>query len=368
MERHLERLKGLRFEMGPIRPPNEGGSSSLLLRVTRNCPWGKCAFCYAVFYDRQPFQIRPVNEVKGDIETIRLIFEELKRLRDVLGGLNWVQSFLEAYLPYGDDEIALQNFHCIFSVFHWFACGAKTVFLQDADSLLMRTSQLVEILRHLKAVFPSVERITSYARAKTLARKSEDELVQLREAGLSRLHVGLESGDDEVLKMVNKGVTSSEHVMAAKKALRAGFEISEYVMPGIGGRLRWRQHALNTARALNEINPTSIRFRRFVPRRGTPLFDEWSKGLFQLLKPHELLLEIRTLIENLNVDSRVCFDHFINPAYKIGNSIVPLFKQDYQGYKFPEEKEEVLKLIDYGLSIDESLWVTTEELVNLPHI
>jgi len=365
---YVNKMKDLHFEIGPIRPPNEGGANSLLLRITRNCPWSRCAFCYGTPYGRQPFQIRRVDEIKREIDTIKLIFNVIDDINRALGGIDWVQSFIEAHFPLGENGHALQNFQCIINVLEWIRSGARTVFLQDADSLLMKTPQLLEILAYLKAKFPSIERITSYARAKSLAIKTEEELAQLRKVGLSRLHIGLETGDDEILKLINKGITSSEHIEAAKKALRAGFEISEYVMPGIGGRSRWMRHALNTANVLNEINPTFVRFRRFVPRPGTPLFNDWKEGRFQPLKPHELLLEIKTLIEHLQVNSRICFDHFINPAYRIGRKIVHLFSQDYSGYKFPEEKEKVLDLIDYGLNIDEILWITTEELTKLPYI
>ena len=106
----------------------------------------------------------------------------------------------------------LENFKCITNVFNWLRSGAKRAFLQDANSLIMRTHNLIEVIKHLKQTFSSLERITSYARAKTLSQKTVKELKELRKAGLSRLHVGLETGDDELLKNVTKGVTSEEHI------------------------------------------------------------------------------------------------------------------------------------------------------------
>ncbi|MEM3642009.1 MAG: radical SAM protein, partial [Candidatus Bathyarchaeia archaeon] len=250
--------------------------------------------------------------------------------------------------------------------FNWINSGGKSAFLQDANSLILPTNELVEVITYLRQTFPSLERITSYARAKTIAQKTLEELKELRRAGLSRLHVGLETGDDELLKYVNKGVTSQEHVLAGRKAKEAGFELSLYWMPGLGGKNMSKQHAINTARVLNEINPDFVRSRRFIPRKGTPLYEEWKNGVFQLLSPHEELREIQMMIERLDIAGRVCFDHYINPAYKAGSDYVWIFKQDYDGYKFPEEKPKVLKLIEYGLEIGESLYIHAEDLVKMP--
>ncbi|UCE29257.1 MAG: radical SAM protein, partial [Candidatus Bathyarchaeota archaeon] len=183
--------------------------------------------------------------------------------------------------------------------------------------------------------------------------------------GLSRLHVGLETGDDELLKYVRKGVTSVEHILAGKKAKRAGFELSEYWMPGLGGKIMSEQHARNTARVLNKINPDCERSRRFVPRKGTPLYEEWKEGSLQLLSPHETLREILMMVENLEIAGQVCFDHFINPAYRIDSKLVWLFKQDYNGYKFPEEKPEVTSLAKSGLQIGQSRFIRVEDLIDM---
>jgi len=354
-----------RFEMGPIRPPSEGGSYSLLVRVTRNCPWSKCTFCYGTPYNRERFQVRLVGEVKADIDAVKLMCDELKMLSKMLGYSGEVNEGLASTLLVEAPELTLNP--CFVTVFNWLSSGAKTVFLQDADSLIMRTEQLVEVVKYLKTVFPRLERITSYARAKTLARKPFEELKALRRAGLVRLHVGLETGDDELLRMVNKGVTSEEQVEAGRKTVEAGFELSEYVMPGLGGRDRWREHAENTAKVLNRINPHYVRMRTLVPRPGTPLYEDYVKGRFKLLSPHEILREIKALIERLDVESRVCFDHFCNPSYRVkGGFVAPLFRQGYEGYKLPEEKDEILRAVDFGLSMEESRFVRVEELINMP--
>ncbi len=368
----LQKLKEYSFEIGPIRPPSEGGSRSLLIRATRNCPWNLCKFCYGTPYNRERFQLRSVEEVKRDIDAAKAISELIEVIAKKLGGINWAARLIDPYFLHNKgfmelNQNELRNFQSVTNVFNWLRSGARSAFLQDANSLIMRTPDLLEVIIYLKQTFPGLQRITSYARAKTLAQKTKtlEELKELRKTGLSRLHVGLETGDDELLKYVNKGVTSEEHALAGRKAKEAGFELSEYWMPSLGGKAMSEQHARSTARVLNEINPDFVRSRRFVPRKATPLFEEWKKGEFQLLSPHEELREIGMMIESLDIKGKVCFDHFINPAYKAGSSYVWLFKQDYDGYKFPDEKPRVLELVTQGLEIAESLYIRAEDLVEM---
>ena len=372
----IGKLKAYSFEIGPIRPPSEGGSFSLLIRATRNCPWNRCAFCYGTPYNHERFELRSVEEIKTDIDSVKAICNEFKTLSWKLGyagGIGPLATVIQSNLLYGkgvrhlaSDE--LRNFHCLVNVFNWLGSGGKTIFLQDADTPIMHTHQLVEVIRYLKEALPSIERVTSYARSKTIAKKKPEELGQLHQVGLSRLHIGLETGDDELLSYITKGVTAEGHILAGKKALEAGFELSEYVMPGLGGKSKWMQHARNTARVLNEINPHFIRLRPFVPINNTPMFEAYQKGEFELTSPHERLQEIGLMMESLQVTSRVCFDHNLNPSYWSGNSLVPLLKQDYEGYKFPEGKEAVLGLINKGLQLDETAFVDAKDIVGIPHL
>ncbi len=357
------RLSDHTFELGPIRPPSEGGSHSLLLRTTRNCPWNRCRFCYGLVYGREKFELRSVEDIKKDIDTVKYIADAIRAMSRKLGYAGAVNENVAMALVRQDR--GLNTSHSFVVVFNWLAMGAKTVFLQDANSLIMRTNELLEVLLYLKETFPTIERVTSYARAKTIDKKPLEDLKALCAAGLSRLHVGLESGDDEVLKIVDKGVTSEEQIRGAKKAKEAGFELSEYVMPDLGGRERWEQHAVNTARVLNESNPDFIRLRPFVTGMGTPIYEDYKSGLLTLSSPHERLIELRTFVENLNVTSRLCFDHFLNSWYTDRKRRITLFKQDYNGYKLPEEKEEVLRLIEEGLQIDEGSHIHVKDLIGL---
>ncbi|MFC2021884.1 radical SAM protein [Chloroflexota bacterium] len=301
--------------IGPIRPPSE--AYSLLIRVTKNCPWNRCEFCSAFKGER--FQLRAVEEIKEDILVAKRRVDDIKKWAEQTG--NKVS------------EVATQE------GILWLQNGDVTsAFLQDSDSLIMKTELLVEIVTFLCETFPTLERVCSYTRGKTIFRKKPEELRRLREAGLSRLHTGLETGDDELLAYVQKGATADEMVQAGRKAIGAGFELSEYVMPGLGGRERWEQHAKNTARVLNEINPHFIRLRTLRLAEGTPLYEKAERGEFHVHSIEGVLLEIRKLIEDLDVTSELITSDF-SPNFFMG---------EVDG-KLPEDKGKLLKAIDEAL-------------------
>jgi radical SAM superfamily enzyme YgiQ (UPF0313 family) len=351
------------FEMGPIRPPSEGGSS-LLVRLTRNCPWGRCRFCAGDFYEQAKFQLRPMEEIKKDIDAVKQIADIIENVSRQMGRGGKVDELVGSALV--RSQPAMQSDHCFVTVFYWLYSGGHTAFLQDADSLIMHTPDLIEAITYLKNTFPSLDRITSYARAKTIYRKTPEEMRQLKAAGLQRLHIGLETGDDELLKIIDKGITAEQHIAAGKIVKEAGMELSLYIMPDLGGRKLSDQHARNTARILSDINPDYIRSRPLIPRSGTPIYDDYQNGTLVLSSPHERLKELKILVENLDVTSKLCFDHFGNSWYQALRK--PLFRRDYEGYQFPDEKQMVLDLIDEGLKIDESVHVHVTELMRLSHL
>jgi radical SAM superfamily enzyme YgiQ (UPF0313 family) len=331
------------FETGVYRPPSEGGSYSLLVRFTRNCPWNRCGFCG--MYKTEKFEVRSPEEIKGDIDAMAALCEDLRQISWKLGYGGEITR--EAAVGLIDQTPEL-NYHPGFvMLFNWLISGGKTAFLQDANSLIMKTDRLVDVLQYLRRAFPSIQRVTSYARSKTLAQKKLDELVAIRGAGLDRVHVGLESGDAEVLKLIKKGVTAEGHIKGGRKALEAGFQLSEYWMPGVGGKALWKNHAVNTARVLNQINPHYIRSRPFYPWPGTPLHEAVESGEFQLLSAEEGLTELQHMMRELEVSSKVCFDHAGNFWKNRHGGL--LFSQSYEGYQFPEEKPKVLALIEEGL-------------------
>jgi len=317
------------FEQGPIRPPSE--AYSLLIRVTRNCPWNRCTFCSV--YKGNRFSLRPVEHVKADIDEVYRHVKTIIELADEAGQIRHsdIRKAMENIAPWD-----LQPFY---AAHNWMAGGMRSIFLQDANSLIIKPSDLVEILNHLMKRFPEVERITSYARSHTIARMKDGDLKAIREAGLNRIHIGLESGSDEVLRMMKKGVTKAIQIKAGQKAKTAGMELSEYVMPGLGGQKLSAIHALETADALNKINPDFIRLRTLALPEGIPLYEDYRAGRFEKCPELMVTKEIYQFIENLDgITSTVISDHILN-----------LF-QEVEG-KLPEDKSRMLGVLQAFLDM-----------------
>lgn len=329
------------YEMGPIRPPSEGSDHSLLIRATRNCPWNKCLFCRT--YRGKKFVYRPVDEIKRDIDSAAAITEELKDVswQMGLGGRmtgevirSLIRSRPELYDPqYGNGEAVNGRVQCLINAANWLASGARTVFLQDANTLIMRTPDLVQVLQYLNKTFPSIERITSYARSHTAARKSAEELQELHQTGLSRLHIGMESGCDAVLAFIRKGVTGADHIAAGQMITASGISLSEYIIPGLGGKTWSRKHARDTAMVLNQINADFIRLRSLIIREGTDLYHQYAAGEFEPLTEDGMIDEIRLLVENLNCHSYLVSDHMANLLMEVEGQL-------------PEAKDRLLGIID----------------------
>ncbi|GAB6190616.1 radical SAM protein [Desulfocastanea catecholica] len=332
------------FETGVYRPPSEGGSASLLVRFTRNCPWNYCTFC--AMYKTEKFQLRPLDEIKSDINAMAALINDLKSESIRLGWNGQITR--EALLALIARSPDLNYHQGIDMLIQWLLSGGKTAFIQDGNSLIMNPRELIQALTHLKTTFPSITRITTYARARTIAQRSPENLKAIRAAGLDRVHLGLETGDDELLKKIKKGVDAQGHISGGQKAMAAGFQVSEYWMPGLGGKRMSEQHALNTARVLNEVNPHYIRSRPFRPIPGTPMYDEVRAGEFTLLTPKEQLVELKLMISALEVTSKVCFDHMGNYWRTPNGELV--FTHEYEGYQFPGDKDKVLARIDQGLT------------------
>ncbi|MBN2106780.1 MAG: radical SAM protein [Deltaproteobacteria bacterium] len=256
------RLKPLSYDFPPWRPPSEAGS--LLLRVTRGCTWNRCTFCS--LYKNVTFQRRPLEEVKSDIDKAASLYR----------------------------------------------AEVRTVFIGDSNSPSMPVRDFEEILNCLYAVFPHVERVTSYARSKTLQKKPLDELLRLRTAGLTRLHVGLETGSRDLLEKIKKGATPEDMIEGCIKAKEAGFELSVYVLLGLGGEELSSAHARDTAGVLNRIDPHFIRVRTLQPQPGSQLYEDMQAGLFIKASPETVLKEQRALIETLTVSSQYLSDHITN--------------------------------------------------------
>jgi histone acetyltransferase (RNA polymerase elongator complex component) len=313
-----------RFEQGPIRPPNE--ARSLLLRLTRNCPWNQCLFCPV--YKNRKFSLRTVDEIKQDIQSAKQIADDIKALSEKLGHNGAVNdAVVSAVFNQTGTNTHYRN------IAAWLYYQTDACFLQDADNLIMKTKDLVEILRFLKTQFPQIKRVTTYSRSRTVIRKSVDALKQIREAGLDRVHIGLETGYDPLLKLMKKGVSGAQHIEAGRRLLAADMEVSEYIMPGLGGQEMWRDHAVETAKVLNQINPHFIRLRSLrVPER-VPLNAKLKDGSFSMQPDDMLAEEIGLFIKTLEgITSTVTSDHIMNLLEEVTG-------------KLPEDKEKMLAVI-----------------------
>ncbi|MDX1706992.1 MAG: radical SAM protein [Desulfobacterales bacterium] len=312
------------FEQGPIRPPNE--ARSLLLRLTRNCPWNQCLFCPVYKHDK--FSLRSVDDIKQDILAAKRIADDIKALSEKLGHNGTVNDAVISTLL---NQSGTSNQYR--SIAAWLYYRTDACFLQDADNLMMSTKDLVAVLQFLKEQFPEIKRVTTYSRSRTVIRKSADALKQIRAAGLDRVHIGLESGYDPLLKLMKKGVTGAQHIEAGKRLLAAGMQVSEYVMPGLGGQEMWREHAAETANVLNQINPHFIRLRSLRVPQHVPLHSRLEDGSFTMQTDDMLAEEIKLFIQTLEgITSTVTSDHIMN------------LLEDVSG-KLPDDKEKMMAVV-----------------------
>lgn len=272
------------------RPPGEW--KSYLLQCTIGCSNNQCTFCG--MYKEKKFRIRPTEEILEDIDMAR------------------------AY--YGP--------------------GLQRVFLMDGDAIIIKTEDLLKILRKLYDTFPHLEKVTLYAGPRSTLSKSPEELKILHEAGLSRAYLGVESGSDQVLRFIHKGVDADQMLLAGQRLVEAGIDLWVTIILGITGANGeggdWQEHILSTARIINEMKPRHLSAMTFAPAKGTPLGDDVLAGRFKVYGPDHILEECRLLIEHLDVDPL----HFTSNH---ASNYLPL-----KG-GLPEDREKFLSLIDQAL-------------------
>ncbi len=308
------------FEQGPIRPPSE--ANSLLIRITRNCPWNRCTFCPV--YKGSTFSLRPVEHVLQDIDLVHFYVTAI--LNDQQSGTPSARrDYMSLSPPFSEggkgDMLALH------AAYNFVANGMRSVFIQDGNSLIIKPVDIVRILRHIKDAFPAVERITSYARSHTIAHISDENLQHMADAGLNRIHIGMESGSDQVLGKVKKGADKATQIRAGQKVKRAGIELSEYYMPGLGGRPLAREHALESADALNRINPDFIRLRTLALPADAPLTKAFEAGEFQKMGEIETARELLIFLEALEgITSTIKSDHVLNLFQEV-EGVLPADKE-----------------------------------------
>lgn len=330
----MPKIDDYSFELGPMGAVGEQGS--LLLRINRNCPWNRCLFCSA--YKGRSFEYRPCEEIKRDISVIRTLSHQIQDtvrpgadLRSALGEV--VSANPRVYGEDAADEDTLERrFRCLSHVAHWLTYGGKTVFLQDADALITRSPELVEVLQRLKDAFPSIERITSYSRSKTCSRKSAEELKALKEAGLSRVLIGLESGSDRVLEYVQKGATAKDHVQAGRNIRDAGIYLAEFVMPGLGGAEMSDEHVAETVRVLNDVKPDLLRLRSLAIQRRSPLYERYERGELQQPSDDQMVDEIESLVKGLDFECEIETGQLTNILFEIRGEL-------------PRDRDEILSVI-----------------------
>jgi radical SAM superfamily enzyme YgiQ (UPF0313 family) len=253
----------MHFE-GPIyRPPSE--AHSLLVQATVGCPHNRCTFCM-VYKNGPRYRVRPVADIVADLD--------------------------DARRRHGS--------------------GVRTLFFPAGNTIAMETDALCRICAHAHRVFPHLERITVYGSSQYIHKKGPGEMKRLADAGLSRIHVGLESGDDVILRLIKKGTTAGQQIEAGRWTMAAGIQLSLYVMLGVGGVARTLAHATRTADVLNRIAPDFIRLRTFVPKMHTPLLNMVESGAFAMLGPHGVLEEAATMIRLVDAPSTLASDHYTN--------------------------------------------------------
>lgn len=270
-----------------IRPPSEAGS--LLLPVTIGCSHNKCTFCCT--YIGVKFRIRPVDDIKRDI-----------------------------------DRVA-QNY----------SCSVRRVFLEEGDALICPQRRLVEVLEYLNKKFPYLERVGTYASPQSALIKSVDQLKELNRLGLKIAYLGVETGDEELLKKVKKGATYAQLVEAGRKLKEGGITLSVTVLLGLGGVEGSREHALKTGQVLSDIDPDFAGALTLMLVPGTPLHKDWKEGRFSLISPFQSLEELKLMIENSNFTN--CF-FTANHA----SNYLPL------KVRLPGQKAEVIEMIDKVLT------------------
>lgn len=269
------------------RPPSE--AFSLILQITIGCSHNKCSFCS--MYKGVQFHIKPFEQIKAEIDYFRSRAKYVNR-----------------------------------------------IFLADGDALIVPTEKLIEILKYIKNIFPECERISTYASPKSLELKSEDELKKIKDNGISLLYIGAESGSDEVLKNINKGVTSKELGDLILKAKKVGFKTSVTFIVGILGEKDFREHAVATGNFISRCEPDYVGILSLMLEENTTIYQEWLKGNFKEADGIDILKEIKLIIENINVTSNIVFrsNHASNYINLKGN--------------LPEDKKRLIQEIDISLN------------------
>ncbi len=273
-----------------FRPPSE--AESFIIRVMHGCPHNKCTFCN--LFKETPFKPVPVEEVAAGLDQdARELSPELREM-------------------------------------------VTSMYLEGGDPLALPPVDLLTIMEHAKSSFPKLTRFADSATARFTGQKTLDELKRLQKAGLTRLFIGLESGCDQILEATNKGCSAADLKRVGLMLKEAGLEMDVSMMLGIGGPHYSQKHAVGTADLLNAIEPVCVRIRTFLPKKETPLGDDYLQGSFALMEPHQILAELRLMVEHITGRMQLLSEHWSD--FILFNAYMP------------EAKEELLKYIDAALA------------------
>jgi len=281
----------IRYKGKLYRPPSE--AYSLIIQATIGCSHNKCTFCS--MYKEDQFKIRNIEDIIADLKLGRQYYKNVKR-----------------------------------------------IFLADGDALIIKTEKLADILKEIQRIFPECERVGIYGSPKSILLKSKEELSLLKELGLGIIYLGLESGSDRILKNIKKGITSYEMIEAGRSVVDVGIPLSITLISGIGGKKYSKEHAIESAKVLNEINPDYIALLTLLLEKGTELYKDVQDGKFKLLTPKEMLLETRLLVENIEVDNCIFRSNH-------ASNYVPL-----RG-TLQKDRQLILNQIEEGLKISDLL-------------
>lgn len=262
----------MRYEGTVYRPPSEAGS--LIIQLTIGCARNTCTFCN--MYKDKKFRVRPLEEVAEDLEMARKYYSHIK---------------------------------------------VRRIFLADGDALIVKTEDLLYILGKCHEYFPEVERISVYGAPKDILMKTPEDLKRLKDAGLDMVYMGLESGADEVLREVKKGVTAQEMIEAGIKVREAGMILSMTVISGLGGKKLWREHALGSAKVISAIKPEYVGFLTLMVEAGTEMYDQLNRGEIELLDPYEVLDETELFIRNVDAEGTMFRSNHASNYIALGGTL-----------------------------------------------
>ncbi len=357
------------FRIGPIRPPSE--ANSLLLQVTNGCTWNRCKFCQ--LYRHTKFRAYSADSIKADIDNMVKLAERIRRYRTEGPGVNatsgtaggWdISGINHEIMNIASDE----ERQCYYMMANWLLSGGENVFLQDGNTTVLSSGRLTDLLKYLREAFPSIRRITSYGRAENLSKVSAEEFAELKAAGLDRIHSGYESGSDEVLKLINKGTTQEQEIIAGRNIKKGGIELSVYFMPGVGGKALSQENAEGMAYVLNQVNPDFIRIRTAAVKPGTELHEDFIAGKFRLASEDDKVGEIRRVIElSQGIETMLVSDHIVNLLQNVEGSLADAKPPSELG-----DKARMLEMIDTYLNLSDEerrryqfarrrAWVSTPE-------